>query len=583
MDAVSPSPTSDAWITAGNTYPGDLVLTGTETVDEVDGGPYGDDSGTMTAAYNNKATDLPPLWWDGSNPNGPPSGWQSLAYFQGQSEETVSRDLGHVELAMQEIFAVAEMARVQGYDIYSGSSSRLAAFLEEDSYLRLGNTPPEGITTIYQDTGLAATFENGYNHLVNVLGLSLPNTEKLINPIIRSEQSEVVYYDGRIDYWHHVFSAPPGITADNLAGQSTYAGGWETLTHGNLNGSSPGPDPNLALNQPCTVSSGAGSGATDGNYGTNWASAHNSNESTPQWIYVDLGSAYNITSVNLIWGEYNATTYDVQVSNDATNWTTVYTGSATAYQVQPLTVSGTGRYVRLYCAQAATIYGYSLSELEVYGSSAIPTTGLVAYYPFDQNANDASGNGNNGTAEAGVTYSTSVPNNESSYSAQFNGTSTGQIEVPNSSSLQITGNMTLACWAYPTAIGANQDMIAMSFNNGYRFRLTSAGSPELILGNGGASPTQIFSTQTVSAGAWTHLAATVSFSGSTVTVQFYVNGNPDASPHTASLSAIQAGTSDLVLGAENTGGGEPWGGGLDEVLIYNTALTQAQIQELADP
>jgi len=35
-------------------------------------------------------------------------------------------------------------------------------------------------------------------------------------------------------------------------------------------------------------------------------------------------------------------------------------------------------------------------------SHADLTTGLVAYYPFNGNANDASGNGNNGTVNGSV-------------------------------------------------------------------------------------------------------------------------------------------------------------------------------------
>ena len=51
----------------------------------------------------------------------------------------------------------------------------------------------------------------------------------------------------------------------------------------------------------------------------------------------------------------------------------------------------------------------------------VPATGLAAWYPFNGNANDASGNGNNAT-NTGVTF-VSDRNSNSSAAANFNGTS----------------------------------------------------------------------------------------------------------------------------------------------------------------
>jgi hypothetical protein len=46
------------------------------------------------------------------------------------------------------------------------------------------------------------------------------------------------------------------------------------------------------------------------------------------------------------------------------------------------------------------------------------TSGLVAYYPFDGNANDFSGNGRNGTEYNGITYAPGIKGQ----AANFNGT-----------------------------------------------------------------------------------------------------------------------------------------------------------------
>ena len=131
---------------------------------------------------------------------------------------------------------------------------------------------------------------------------------------------------------------------------------------------------NLALNQPTTVSSWQNNGgyypgsyAVDGNLSTRWASAW----SDPQWIYVDLGGTYNIYEVWLDWEAAYATSFQIQVSSDAVNWTNIYSTTSGAGGIQDLTgLSGAGRYVRMYGSARGTTYGYSLWEFQVYGTPA---------------------------------------------------------------------------------------------------------------------------------------------------------------------------------------------------------------------
>ncbi|MDF2712020.1 MAG: alkaline phosphatase [Nonomuraea muscovyensis] len=104
--------------------------------------------------------------------------------------------------------------------------------------------------------------------------------------------------------------------------------------------------------------------AVDGGTTTRWASAEGAD---PQWISVDLGGSATISRVRLSWEVAYAKAYRVQVSADGTSWTTLYSTSAGDGGVDDLTVSGSGRYVRVYGTARATPYGYSLWELEVYG------------------------------------------------------------------------------------------------------------------------------------------------------------------------------------------------------------------------
>jgi hypothetical protein len=124
---------------------------------------------------------------------------------------------------------------------------------------------------------------------------------------------------------------------------------------------------NVALNKTATSSSTENaafpaSAAVDGNTGTRWSSAF----SDPQWLQVDLGSTMSICQVGLNWETASATAFQIQTSNDATNWTTVYSTTTGTGGVQTLSVSGSGRYVRMYGTARATQYGYSLWEFQVY-------------------------------------------------------------------------------------------------------------------------------------------------------------------------------------------------------------------------
>src|ERR1700729_3528279 len=126
---------------------------------------------------------------------------------------------------------------------------------------------------------------------------------------------------------------------------------------------------NPALNKTATASSTENAGtpaadAVDGNTGTRWSSAF----SDPQWLEVDLGSSQAICQVTLNWETAYAKAFQIQTSADGTNWTTIYSTTTGTGGTQTLSVTGTGRYIRMYGTARATQYGYSLWEFSVYGS-----------------------------------------------------------------------------------------------------------------------------------------------------------------------------------------------------------------------
>lgn len=127
----------------------------------------------------------------------------------------------------------------------------------------------------------------------------------------------------------------------------------------------------LSQGKPATSSSQEGNlapgAAFDGNTGTRWASNYNNAE----WIYVDLGTSSAISRVVLNWETAYGKAYQIQVSDDKTNWTTIYSTTTGDGGVDDFTLSGTGRYVRMNGITRGTGYGYSLWEFQVYGGPVV--------------------------------------------------------------------------------------------------------------------------------------------------------------------------------------------------------------------
>ena len=151
------------------------------------------------------------------------------------------------------------------------------------------------------------------------------------------------------------------------------------LATGTLTETARAADPLLSQGKPATASSieNAGtpaSAAVDGNPGTRWSSAF----ADPQWLQVDLGTTATVTQVTLQWEAAYARAFQIQVASAAGGpWTTVYSTTTGTGGTQTLTVNGTGRYVRMYGTQRGTVYGYSLWELQVFGTTGGGTCGTT--------------------------------------------------------------------------------------------------------------------------------------------------------------------------------------------------------------
>jgi hypothetical protein len=183
----------------------------------------------------------------------------------------------------------------------------------------------------------------------------------------------------------------------------------------------------LSQGRPATASSTENAGtpasaAVDGNTGTRWSSQF----SDPQWLQVDLGSSNVLSQVVLQWEAAYATAYQIQVSANATSWTTIYSTTTSTGGTQTVNVTGTGRYVRVNGTARATQYGYSLWEFQVYGSPAAAAC-ATANSALNRPATASS------TENAGTPASAAVDGNTGTrWSSQFSDPQWLQVDLGSS-------------------------------------------------------------------------------------------------------------------------------------------------------
>jgi outer membrane protein assembly factor BamB len=215
--------------------------------------------------------------------------------------------------------------------------------------------------------------------------------------------------------------------------------------------------------------------------------------------------------------------------------------------------------------------GICVAEITSAPASMAAPGGLVAAYGFNEGSGttvtDASGNGNNGT----ITNATWVTTGKYGDALKFNGTS-ALVTVPDAASLHLSAGMTLEAWVNPSTVNANwRDVIYKANDNFYLEATSTNGSvPDAGMIAGG-SYADAFGTAALSVNAWSYLTET--YDGSML--RLYVNGTQVAS--TAHTGAIATSTNPLQIGGDSLYG-QNFAGLIDEVRVYNVALTAAQIQ-----
>jgi uncharacterized protein (TIGR02145 family) len=225
-------------------------------------------------------------------------------------------------------------------------------------------------------------------------------------------------------------------------------------------------------------------------------------------------------------------------------------------------------------------YQWFVNGNNVFLSNSNLTNGLVAYYPFNGNANDASGNGNNGTVNGAILSSDRFGNLNSAYS--FNGT-TNLINCGHSNSLQLTNALTISMWFKSTDINIYGEYLLSKslIPNNYEYCIPVEfiqGVSQLLAAVGGVNFVEAGIGSEPTINVWHIVSATFNYPGY---LKIYYDGTLIDS--TITTGAITPTSQDLVIGCIRPTG-EPtiryFTGEIDDIRIYNRALSNCEISQL---
>ena len=205
--------------------------------------------------------------------------------------------------------------------------------------------------------------------------------------------------------------------------------------------------------------------------------------------------------------------------------------------------------------------------------SYLPTNGLVAWYPFNGNANDGSGNGNNATNNGSVLTSDRNNNPQAAYSF-----ASGYVSV-NSGSFG-SASFTFSAWAKPNSITGNGfgDIGGTYFNyQGYFVGIQNGIPKARIHSSVNNSIQEVASAQAVLPNVWYHIIVTYE----TPILKIYVNGINTGTVNTGTFqftnrNSLAIGRSPWVLNESQSS----FPGSIDDVAIYNRALTPTEINSV---
>jgi hypothetical protein len=206
-------------------------------------------------------------------------------------------------------------------------------------------------------------------------------------------------------------------------------------------------------------------------------------------------------------------------------------------------------------------------------SPAAPSaTGLIAQYKLDGNVLDSSGNSLNGTIMGNPAFTPGI----AGQTLTFDGIG-DYVDCTNNVKWDaITDKITVSAWFRVDVFDVTYQPIVTKGDSSWRIARNSETNNLQWRCNGPTPTFRINGTVNVNDGEWHHAAGT--YDGATAWL--YVDGKLDGTMATAGL--IAKNTQKVFLGGNSEQTARLWKGSIDEVRIYNRALTEAEVRYLAD-
>ncbi len=206
----------------------------------------------------------------------------------------------------------------------------------------------------------------------------------------------------------------------------------------------------------------------------------------------------------------------------------------------------------------------------------VPTNGLVGWWPFNGNANDESGNGNNGTVIGATLTGDRFDNSATAYS--FNGTN-NFIYINNTVGNFQNSNFTISCWVKDVDSINGGTLISKRKDIGYGnfFSMSWGNAPSLELNQNLMSDYYSYRSSSNLLNNWKSYV--LSRTGNIIKI--YINGNLHFTDTTSVIHNINN-TANLTFGARYAGTNmfDHINSKLDDIGIWNRALTESEIKRL---
>jgi hypothetical protein len=223
-------------------------------------------------------------------------------------------------------------------------------------------------------------------------------------------------------------------------------------------------------------------------------------------------------------------------------------------------------------------YGCTINQDKDPKKSPIPTNGLVAWYPFNGNANDESGNGNNGTVNGATLSSDRFKENIKAYSFSSANCAT-RIDADVKTST-ITSGLTISLWFKKTGQGCISPRIIEFWpgSDGPGILQLNWANPEKviriahILNNRNEFAFQFPAADDLM-NKWHHLV----YTHDGKTGKLYFNNQLKSSKNVAGNPIL---ATDLAIGRMNHPAFDAFQGEIDDLGVWNRALTAAEISKI---